>query len=396
MAMNMDDAVSLNAVIDQIYRDFCKIRPDSTAMKMFRTGVDAATAGLQAAPLGSSFRYEYLVHSGFDARPQVDNRIRSLSREIAGKMGETFPLPTEAAIRVLDFEACLPAEGPGGELRSYFAHIGLRHAMLSPCLIIHDWRYVLFVARSPGQPAFGDRELAWMEALIPHFRSALRARTRLVVSQRLAESCGAGLDRLGIGVIVIDACGQLVEVSPIAEGILAAKDGLLSSPRLAASCNADNRRLQALLRRAGSSDWKRGGTALSIERPSGQPNYQLVIDALPQPPGVPSDGSVVLYLRDRTMGPANALEAGLLQDLFGLTEAEALVARAAADGRSAHEIARDLGIRYNTVRAHFRSIFAKSGFSSRADLVHMVVNSPASLGRPGQGAGEVQAHAISA
>lgn len=380
MAMNAADMKSLGLAVDRVYRDFCKVHPDNGSIEMVRSMLGATTAGIQAMPLNAAFRFDYLVRSGFDIRPHVDNRIRALGREIGAGRGDAIPLAADPAIRIVDFGDCLAGDGAVGELRSYFAHIGIRQAMMSTCLAEHSWRYVLFAARSPGQAPFDDRDIAVMNAMIPHFRSALRARTRLIVSERLAESCSSGLDRLGIGVVVINARGQMVEVSPVAERILSAKDGLVSSPRFGASTGSDNRRLQALLRRAASPDWEQGGVAMAVERPSGLPGYELLVDALPQPIGLPADGSVVIYLRDRMEGPAQALEAGLLQELFGLTEAEALVARAAADGRSSHEIASDLGIRYNTVRAHFRSIFAKSGFTNRVDLVHMVLNSPASLG----------------
>ncbi|MDD3798141.1 MAG: helix-turn-helix transcriptional regulator [Novosphingobium sp.] len=359
-------------------------------MEMLRGMLGAVTAGVEAVPLKFAFRFDYLVRSGFDSRPWVDGKLRELTREALTGADRAIFLDMDPAPRAVDLGKDLASDASGRQLRSYYEHIGIRHALLSSCLVDHDWRYVLFAGRSPGQPPFGEREMAVMAAMTPHFRSALRARTRLIVAERLAESCAAGLDKLGIGVVVINAAGKLVEVSPIAERILAARDGLVASPRFGANSGSDNRRLQSLVRAAAGADWRGGGVAMAIPRPSGLPNYELVVDALPCPPGLPKDGSVVVYLRDRMIGPAQAIEAGLLQDLFGLTQAEALVACAAADGRSAHEIASYLGIRYNTVRAHFRSIFAKSGFSSRADLVHMVLNSPASLGAEGPAAGDRQ------
>lgn len=391
--MNGVDAASLGIAVDQLYRDFCKIHPDNTSIEMLRNAVGASTAGIQAMPLNAAFRFNYLVRSGSDARPAVDDMLRTLGQKILPQTGEAILLAQDPAIRVMDFSNRLDNDDAVGPLRCYLRDVGIGHALLSSCLVDHDWRYVLFAARSPSQKAFSDRDIAFMNAMIPHFRSALRARTRLIVSERLAESCAAGLDKLGIGVAVIDWRGRLLQVSDVAERILGTGDGLLSSPRFGASAASENRRLQSLLRRASAPEWERGGVAISIPRPSGLPNYELVVDALPRPIGLPSDGSVVVYLRDRTIGATQALEAALLQDLFGLTETEALVARAAADGRSAHEIASDLGIRYNTVRAHFRSIFAKSGFSSRVDLVHMVLNSPASLGRPSLAATEGASHA---
>ena len=58
----------------------------------------------------------------------------------------------------------------------------------------------------------------------------------------------------------------------------------------------------------------------------------------------------------------------LIQGLFDLTTMEARVARALATGSDIGSAAESFGISRETVRAHLKSIFAKTGFSRQTDL----------------------------
>ncbi|MET0369967.1 MAG: helix-turn-helix transcriptional regulator [Sphingobium sp.] len=63
---------------------------------------------------------------------------------------------------------------------------------------------------------------------------------------------------------------------------------------------------------------------------------------------------------------------GLLQSLFDLSPAEARIADALVAGRTLKEIATATGISLETVRAHLKSIFAKTGINRQIDLVAML------------------------
>ena len=383
MAASASDCASLGRTIDQVYRDFCRVRPDNLSSDMLRGMLGATFAGIQAMPVGNRYDFEYLVQAGFDERPWVHNKLCQLSRSAKWDVTGADPR-SPSDVHLFDIFERLSDDGAGGQLRSYFDHIGVRHALMSCCLAEHGWQYVMFAGRSPGQDGFDDADRARLKAMLPHFRCALRARIRLIVSEGMAEACAAGVERLGIGVVLIDGKGQTSYLNSVAERILAADDGLVIQPRFGASTPAANKQLQSLLRAAARADWTGGGVAMTVPRPSGACNYELVVDAQPQPIGLQRKGEVVVYLRDRAAAPAT-IEAELLEQFFGFTEAEALLVCAAANGRSTHDIARLLGIQYNTVRAHFRSIYAKRGWSNRSDLVQMVLGSPATLG-----AGRVQ------
>jgi DNA-binding CsgD family transcriptional regulator len=65
-----------------------------------------------------------------------------------------------------------------------------------------------------------------------------------------------------------------------------------------------------------------------------------------------------------------------LRALFGLTEAEALLARGLLDGRRLAEIAASRDVSVETVRTQLRSLFRKTGVSRQADLMRMLLTLP--------------------
>jgi DNA-binding CsgD family transcriptional regulator len=59
----------------------------------------------------------------------------------------------------------------------------------------------------------------------------------------------------------------------------------------------------------------------------------------------------------------------LLREAFCLTQAEARVAQALAGGRRLKAVASELGITHETVRAHLKAIFGKTGVNHQTELV---------------------------
>ncbi|WP_238474371.1 helix-turn-helix transcriptional regulator [Pseudomonas cavernae] len=84
-----------------------------------------------------------------------------------------------------------------------------------------------------------------------------------------------------------------------------------------------------------------------------------------------------MFIRD----PADSPQASrrLLRKLFQLTATETEVALLMMDGLTLDEAADKLGVMKNTVRAHLRGLFAKTGATRQALLVKTLLNSVASL-----------------
>lgn len=71
------------------------------------------------------------------------------------------------------------------------------------------------------------------------------------------------------------------------------------------------------------------------------------------------------------------LDIALLQDLFGLTPAEAIVAAMVCDGQSSADIAAELHVKPGTVDAHLKRVLTKCEVQRRPQMVALLLKSVA-------------------
>ncbi len=69
----------------------------------------------------------------------------------------------------------------------------------------------------------------------------------------------------------------------------------------------------------------------------------------------------------------------VLLEIYGLTRAQADVARQLYAGLSVEETAARLGLSLNTVRTHLKQIFSKCEVQSQAELMHTLALGPQSF-----------------
>jgi DNA-binding CsgD family transcriptional regulator len=66
----------------------------------------------------------------------------------------------------------------------------------------------------------------------------------------------------------------------------------------------------------------------------------------------------------------------LLGEVYGLTPAQAEVARSLYAGHSVEETAAALGLSPNTVRTHLKAIFTRCEVKSQRELLHLLASGP--------------------
>jgi DNA-binding CsgD family transcriptional regulator/PAS domain-containing protein len=231
---------------------------------------------------------------------------------------------------------------------------------------------VVRVLRPRGAEAFGEEDLALLQALEPHLGRAICIHLALAQACTQREALAAALAQLSVGAIVLDAQGRVLYANEAAEKLLAARDGIVLQRRcLRAESREETAALQALVADATGSRQaahRGAGGALRVRRSSGAPALGVLVvpvhgarSAL----GV-SRAAAVLYVTDplRAGQPSEAR----LRVLFGLTRAEARVALRLVAGRTAPEIAAELQIATETVRSHRKQIFAKVDVHTQAEL----------------------------
>ncbi|GAB5505888.1 MAG: hypothetical protein Rhirs2KO_10510 [Rhizobiaceae bacterium] len=248
-------------------------------------------------------------------------------------------------------------------------------------------KYTLYVFRQAGKPGFDTEEASVCEILVSQLARGMELSARLGASEIERNLYSSVMDRLSVGVVIIDLNGRILKCSATAEEALAARDGLqIQAGKLRATCAKEDRELQGAMKAAAQSviDGEFSATrGLSLTKLSGSRNLGVIVQPVAGKFGQGQPASVAVYIRDPEAN--SEVEGELVRQLFDLTPAEAAVARRLTAGLTLEDAAASLAISRNTARAHLRSIFSKSGITRQTELVRLMLNSAAVLGeRPRQ------------
>jgi DNA-binding CsgD family transcriptional regulator len=214
-----------------------------------------------------------------------------------------------------------------------------------------------------------ERDL--LRAVTPGVESAFHAAVALGSAQdQLVVDTAEALSR---PVILLGADRHIVSMSPSAERMLVAGAPLCArAGRLIAADLGDDAGLDAAVRQASlvTAGARQGGRWTLRGPGCGSP---LPIDLFPLPrrmTGPLSQAQVLLTLGSAASGvTADQTD---LRRAYGLTGAEAAVARLLADGHDLRAIAARRGSSVQTVRSQLKTIFEKTGTHRQAELVILV------------------------
>jgi DNA-binding CsgD family transcriptional regulator len=229
---------------------------------------------------------------------------------------------------------------------------------------------MLGVLRNQQEAHFGAGETAELDILLPHLRRSLQLTHHLRGLELDLAHTRASLDALSIGVVVCSAEGKVRIANRIAEEILGRGDGIVLDGADAIAVNDPHQ--QNGLRRMISSAARRpgiepngAGSAIRIARREGSA-LKLLVAPLPEAQHAGLGGAMIL-IDDPERNGVPAVEA--LKALFGLTSAEARLARRLAHGEStAPEIAAEFSLSPQTIRTQMKSIHRKMDVSHQAEV----------------------------
>jgi|AraplaMF_Col_mMF_1032025.scaffolds.fasta_scaffold00103_53 DNA-binding CsgD family transcriptional regulator/PAS domain-containing protein len=229
------------------------------------------------------------------------------------------------------------------------------------------------ILRNRPDAHFLESEAAGFDTLLPHLRRSLQLTHHLRRLELDLAHARASLDALSIGVLVCSAEGKVKIANKIADEILQRGDGIVLDGFDTLTVSDPNQ--QHGLRRMISSAARRpgldpigAGNALRIGRNDGPP-LKILVAPLPEPQsnGIGGSGGAMILIDDPERNAAPAIEA--LKGLFGLTTAEARLARRLAHGDStAPEIAAEFSLSPQTIRTQMKSIHRKMDVSHQAEI----------------------------
>jgi DNA-binding CsgD family transcriptional regulator/PAS domain-containing protein len=235
----------------------------------------------------------------------------------------------------------------------------------------------LSIQRSDTKPPFGDAELALAGRLARHVENALRLGIRLIDAEAAKVSLGDALERLGVGVFLVDAVGRILYRNPAAQGLLG--DCLVvTGERLTARLAPERDALRSAIELAAD-----GGHQTFTQDPhpvllrGDRPEGFLAVYVLPVPAG---SGHPIAHLMSgvkatvvvTTSKAGQAADPAIIRDLLGLTLGEARVAALVGAGLPPREAATQLGLSEETARTTLKRVFSKVGVSRQSELATMM------------------------
>jgi DNA-binding CsgD family transcriptional regulator len=213
---------------------------------------------------------------------------------------------------------------------------------------------LLHVNRSCSTEGFSADEVEFVATIAPVVGRALRLS---LISHPAGE-----IGQCAPGMAIFDAGHNLVSVTPEALDWFAKIESIYPMRDRALGCDVPSEVLTAAVEARARG---RGATRTRARTRSG---VWLLIHAscLHSADGAGADVAVVIE-------PAKASEvAALLVEAYELTPREVDVTRALARGLSTNEIAGELHLSRYTVQDHLKSVYEKTGVSSRGELVAKV------------------------
>ncbi|NEW56909.1 LuxR family transcriptional regulator [Nocardia cyriacigeorgica] len=216
---------------------------------------------------------------------------------------------------------------------------------------------------------------ALLRVLVPHLEHALRTQSRLVALTRERAFALATLEKAHYGIMIVTSDAAVIFANSMAEDITVHGDGLAadSSGRLRATPSTNQARFSRLVREAAGPERSSGSVA--ITRPSGK--RPLVVRVTPLDDlagdGPPRHRAVLLLVTDPDHDPEP--QPTTLHDLYGLTDAETLVAMGVMRGDGLPAVADQLSVSLFTARTHLQHIFVKTGTHRQAELVRLLLSS---------------------
>lgn len=240
------------------------------------------------------------------------------------------------------------------------------------------WCSQIVLQRRPDQPPFSREQLEQCNRLIPHLQRAIQMRQRFGELQLGEASIGAGLDVIAMPSLLVDEFGKVGYANGAARDMLEAAQCLrLDDGHLRTNRHELTRRLNVEIMAAvcaSRGDITQAPGMVLLPRPGLRPLI-LMVSPLRLSGASEIKGGAIVFIYDAQTTPT--ITADLVQRLFDLSEAEAELAVALCAGRTLDEAATARGTSLHTVRSQLKSLFAKTGTNRQADLIVLMLSSPA-------------------
>jgi len=181
----------------------------------------------------------------------------------------------------------------------------------------------------------------------------------------------AALNRLAMGVVVVDEAARIMFANTAGTRILAEKDGLLasSSDICRASTASETAALHGLARRACADSMSEDeASGIALTRPSLKRSL-IALVAPEQTDAGPRRAIIFVFDPERQALP----QTETISRLFALSPMEGKLVRALAEGKKLEAVAQELEITVSTARTYLKQAFSKTGTGRQSELLKLVL-----------------------
>lgn len=263
----------------------------------------------------------------------------------------------------------------------YLLAQGIRYP-LGITLARNDRYHLLFaMQRELGQGGYDEEDLRLIHLLAPHMARAVQINRQMAEVTSQKQWALAALDRLRVGVVLLDAHGRPIHLNQEAERLASGRNGFVANRNgLTVSSSSQTTLLRRLIADAAGLAAGKGcaaGGCLRVNASeSGEPTLQFQViplsrDHSERPWGQSLCGCCVAVFVSALGGPC--LPWKRVAAMHGLTRAEARLASTLANGISLEETAEKLLVSIQTARSQLKSVFAKTGVTRQAELVALIL-----------------------
>lgn len=289
-----------------------------------------------------------------------------------------------------DIEVLPPAEFEASDIyNDFLSRHEIRYTLFTNTDITPDLLLAQSFLRSRKAGPFEQEQIRQLNALLPHLKRALHLRHLVGGLRNEVQDLRRALEAIPGAVAILAADGRLICANAAAARLFTLKDGIgLERQRVSALHPGESQRLAAAIKQA--AGFGEGASARARRVPYDPPIPVKLTRADKQPLGV-----VLSPLRPanplRLSGDRNArvlalfhdpeeklrLNPALIAQLHGLTETEALLASALAQGQTLADFAAERGSSEQTARTHMKRVLEKTGTHRQSDLVRVLLGSAA-------------------
>ena len=267
----------------------------------------------------------------------------------------------------------------------FLSKAGMRYFLAGSLIRDEKLNAAIAIQRSPRQGHVGETEIKMMRGLLPHFQQAYSTTRQLRGAAQSKQMLEDAFDWLSDGVLLVGKDGLVLFANSAAQVFVRRSDGIrIVRGRLdfsvSSAAGSYERALSAVQRLKDGLGNLSPADDFHVPGPAGTAAYLVsvrpmnrVVDRTRH-----ANALALVFIRAVSQDTSGRL---LARAVFGLTDAEADLAKALVEGMSLSLYAGQKQLSMNTVYTHLRHIKAKTGSRRMSELVGKLSAYRAPLGQ---------------